>query len=133
MSDNANAALVFDYFAHVAAGRVEEANALLHDQGTWWSNQRRTAVPIREFKPLVAPAVAILPLDFVVHSAEAFGDRVFAEVESFGTSADGVPYNGVYFLAITVWDGKFLHVREFLDTKHAADFLPKEFQDLAKH
>lgn len=46
-----------------------------------------------------------------------------AEVESRGTHANGKAYNNKYHFLITIADGQFVHVKEYMDTLHLAQLL----------
>ncbi len=48
----------------------------------------------------------------------AEGDRVAAEVESFGKKADGMIYNNLYHFLFELSDGKITSIREYMDTLH---------------
>lgn len=132
MSEEENLEVVHRYVGLLDAGQYEEANELLDDLGTWWSNWRRVAVPMRDFKESVGPAVAIMQVSMTIHTMEAFGDKVLLEAESFAQLPEGEPYNNVYCMILTVRHGKIQHGREYMDTRHATA-LPPEFTDLAKH
>jgi ketosteroid isomerase-like protein len=128
----ANIALVTTYFDRMNSGDPEGAAGLLNDAGTWWSNQRRTIVPMKEFKPGSIKTLHKMPFRQEIHSMLAVDDRVVAETESFATRPDGKPYNNVYCWLFTISQGTILHVREYADTVAAAD-LPPEIKSLNKH
>jgi ketosteroid isomerase-like protein len=53
----------------------------------------------------------------------AEGDRVAAEVESYGETTTGKIYNNLYHFLFEVRDGKIQSVRGYLDTMHAKEVL----------
>ena len=60
-------------------------------------------------------------LEMRVKALTAEGDRVAAEVESYGENPDGSIYNNEYHLLFVVSDGKMQQVKEYLDTQHTFD------------
>jgi ketosteroid isomerase-like protein len=131
-TEQGNIERVTTYFNSISSGDVDRALDLLDDEGTWWSNQRRTDVPMRDFKPGSGATLKIMPFKFKIHSMVAVDDQVIAETESFATRPNGNPYNNVYCFIFTLDDGRIVRVREYADTVEAAD-LPPEIRSLNRH
>ena len=114
------------FFELLNERRVDDAMALLDDAGSWWNVGPRTAVPMTSFKQSGTEIMRIMPMRFVLHGVIAEGDTVLLEVESVSPKPDGGTYNNRYCYVVVVRDGRILHVREYPDTKYAAEMLPPE-------
>ncbi|MDV7245123.1 MULTISPECIES: nuclear transport factor 2 family protein [Rhodococcus] len=53
--------------------------------------------------------------------AVAQGDRVAVEAESYAELNNGRVYKNQYHFLFEIADGKIIHVKEYMDTKHAYD------------
>jgi ketosteroid isomerase-like protein len=62
-------------------------------------------------------------LSLKVVGPTAEGDRVAAEVESLGTHTSGRIYKNKYHFLIVLKDGKFVQVKEYMDTLHLYDLM----------
>jgi ketosteroid isomerase-like protein len=68
------------------------------------------------FTQLVVPMKNGLQMRLGPMTAE--GDRVAAEVESYGENPDGSIYNNQYHFVFVIRDSKLVEVKEYLDTQH---------------
>ncbi len=128
-----NRALVEQFFDDFSNGRIDAAFSLLSDDGAWWaagklySGDRRVTGDFTkaEYLDLVGEIVKAFPagIRFKIHAMTAEGDRVAAEVESFGDHANGKRYNNQYHFLFVVKDGKFAIVKEYNDTHHLFELI----------
>ena len=119
-------AIAWSFFELLNDGRIDDAMALLDNDGSWWNVGPRTSVPMTTFKASGAAIMRMMPMHFVFHGAIAEGDTVLLEVESVSPKPDGGTYNNRYCYVVVVRGGCLLHVREYPDTKYAAEMLPPE-------
>jgi uncharacterized protein len=121
-----NKAIAWSWFEALNARRIDAAMALLEDAGSWWNVGPRVAVPMPTFKQSAAAILGLMPMRFSLHGAIGEGDTVLLEVESRSPKPDGGTYNNRYCYVMELRDGRILHVREYPDTKYAAEMLPPE-------
>ena len=119
-------AIARSFFDLLNKGRIDDAMAVLDDAGSWWNVGPRTAVPMTTFKLSGTEIMTIMPMRFVLHGVIAEDDIVLLEVESVSPRPGGGTYNNRYCYVMVVRDGRILHVREYPDTKYAAEMLPPE-------
>jgi ketosteroid isomerase-like protein len=124
----ANKALVVQFFEEFSRGAIDRAFALVRDDATWWvpgtlpfSGTKTKA----QYLQVVAAIKNGFPGGFTlqVTGMTAEADRVAAEVESRGTHTNGKAYSNKYHFLITIADGQFVHVKEYMDTLHLAQLL----------
>jgi ketosteroid isomerase-like protein len=101
-----NKEIAWSYFELIGEGRIEEAQALLHDAGTLWSSGPRKAIPMRTQKATAADILRAVPMKFTLLDAIAEGDKVVLELESHAKTEDGQDYNNVYAFIMTIFQGK---------------------------
>jgi len=116
--------IAWSWFEHLNARRIDAAMAMLDDDGTWWNVGPRTAVPIRDFKSSARQILELMPMHFTLHSAIEQGERVLLEIESRSPRPDGGEYNNRYCYVFELRGARILHVREYPDTRYAAEQLP---------
>lgn len=119
-------AVARSFFELLNEGRVDDAMAVLDDAGSWWNVGPRTAVPMASFKLSGAEIMRMMPMRFVLHGVIAENETVLIEAESISPKPGGGTYNNRYCYILVVRDGRVLHVREYPDTKYAAEMLPPE-------
>lgn len=125
---------VLDFFADMTGGRSEQAWSRAADDMTWSLIARSNNYPYpadytkASYRKLGEDSAALFPegLRFTVLSAIAEADRVAVEAESYGKVADGRIYNNHYHFLVELRDGKVQAVREYLDSGHAEEILPKK-------
>ncbi|MGW8202232.1 nuclear transport factor 2 family protein [Sphingomonas bisphenolicum] len=126
MSIDSNKALVQDLMARLSSGDIEGALGLLADDGRWWVGGKPDLFSLAgckskaDMRDILNGLIGPMPhgLKMTVHSMIAEGDRVAAEVESYGEAGNGRLYNNHYHFLFIVQAGKFLEVKEYLDTLH---------------
>jgi ketosteroid isomerase-like protein len=116
--------IAWSFWSLLGEGRVEEALALLDDDGFYWVSSfgDRDDRPMRTMKEFFRRAVAAVPMTFTKRGALVSGDRVALEVESYAQTPEGL-YNNCYCFIMTVHDYKIVRVNEYVDTQHAANVL----------
>ena len=119
-------AIACSFFDLLNESRVEDAMAVLDDAGSWWNVGPRTAVPMTSFKQSGTEIMKIMPMRFTLHGVIAEDDTALLEVESTSPKPGGGTYNNRYCYVMVVRDSRILHVREYPDTKYAAEMLPPE-------
>lgn len=124
-SERTPAEVAWGYFAHLSAGELDEAAALLADEGSWWTCGSRRAVPMAEHKVLFRQVLAAVPMRFTHVATHVAGDRVILEAESHAPLPDGGELHNVYAFIVTVEDGRIAHVREYDDTATLAEMAPR--------
>lgn len=115
--------VAWSYFDLTNQGRIDDALALLDDEGTYWQNGTHVTVPMAQMKAFARKVVGAVPLRFTLVSRHEAGDVAILELEGHGRRSDGVPYDNVYCFVVTVAGDKILHLREHADTVAAADLI----------
>lgn len=118
-----NKELVSSFFSHFSSGNIDEAFALVSDDASWWvpgdlpfSGTKTKA----EYLQVVGAIQSGFPngLKLEATSMVAEGNKVAVEVASNGDHANGRKYTNQYHFLITIEDGKFVEVKEYMDTLH---------------
>ena len=122
MGASENKRVVTELFSHFGAGRQQEALSLLAEDATWWAPQFGT-VTKRQFTAALSQMGAILkgPIKITPKRMTAEDDRVAMEAESDGDVVNGKHYHNTYHFLVVVRDGKIREVKEYNDTKYAAE------------
>jgi len=118
-----NKRLVATFFETLTAGDDEGAFSVVDPNVAWWvpgdlpfSGTKTRA----EYMGVVGAIRSGFPTGFAlqVTSMIAEGDKVAAEVASSGKHRNGRTYANKYHFLITIKDGKFVAVKEYMDTLH---------------
>jgi len=122
MGASENKQLVIEFFGHLSAGRRPQALAMLAEDGTWWAPQMGL-VTKRQFTKLMGGIDAIMkgPIKLTPKRITAEEDRVAVEAEGDGDLVNGKHYHNTYHFLVVVRGGKVCEVKEYNDTKYAAD------------
>lgn len=99
---------------------------MMTDDATWWIGGKPELFPLagtktkKEMAILLGDLITPMPngLEMRVKSIIGEGDRIAAEIESYGQAANGRIYNNDYHFLFIVKDGKIAHVKEYLDPMH---------------
>lgn len=121
--------VAWSFFDLMSQGRIEDAVAVLDDEGTFWEVMTRDTVRMPDHKVALAGSLKIVPMTFTQHSLLELGEQVVIEVESSADLEDGSIYNNLYCFILTIRGDKILHVREYMDTAHVLN-LPKAMRRL---
>jgi ketosteroid isomerase-like protein len=125
-----NKQVVTRFFELFSAGKAKEAFALVAPNVKWWVPE---SLPFGGTFDRAGYLTKVLPqfvgfkggMKLTVKSMIAEGDTVAVEVESYGVHAcgepDGFVYNNKYHFQITLHDGLFVEVKEYMDTYHLAE------------
>ncbi|MGO9057950.1 MAG: nuclear transport factor 2 family protein [Candidatus Binataceae bacterium] len=122
MGTSENKQLVSELFGHLSAGRREQLLEMLADDATWWAPGMGT-MPKRQFAEMVKQMDAILkgPIRLTIKGMTAEDDRVAVQAESDGDLVNGKHYHNTYHFLVVIRGGKIREVKEYNDTKYAAD------------
>jgi ketosteroid isomerase-like protein len=122
MGTSENKQLVTDLFGHLSAGRRQQGLELLAEDATWWAPGMGT-MPKRQFAEMVSQMDAILkgPIRLTIKGMTAEDDRVAVQAESDGDLVNGKHYHNTYHFLVVIRGGKIREVKEYNDTKYAAD------------
>jgi uncharacterized protein len=101
-------------------GGLDES--LITDDFEWWASYHHGVMNCAQIKAMVASLTQMprLPVMTVIGTT-AEGDRVAVEAAGKCVLPDGRPYNNSYHFVILLRDGRVRMVREYCDTKLAAD------------
>ncbi len=118
-----NKQIVIDFYEAGARGDIDGCFALLADDITW------TNIGATKFsgtyvgkqalaENLLGPLFSQLKsgISSRIEQLTAEGDVVVAQASGTAETTDGVPYNNTYCQVITIRDGKFAAVTEYMDT-----------------
>ncbi len=118
-----NKQVVLDFYAAGARGDTDGCFALLADDITW------TNIGTTKFSGtyvgkqalgdnLLGPLFSQLKagISSQIERLTAEGDIVVAQTSGTAETTEGVPYNNTYCQVITIKDGKFAAVTEYMDT-----------------
>lgn len=123
-----NKPLVQSFFDSLSAGDQEAAFALVDDDASWWvpGNLPYSGTKTKaEYRAIARSIQAAFPTGFflTVLSMIEENDTVAAEVESHGVRFNGRMYNNKYHFLFRIQNGKFVLVKEYMDTQHLADLI----------
>lgn len=129
MSIEENKALVKDFLACFGKADLDGVLARMADDCTWWIGGKpelfalagiKTKAEMTELLGQLVPPMKN-GLQMTLHGITAEGDRVAAEVKSYGENPDGSVYNNEYHFLFVVRDRKLCQIKEYLDTMHTHD------------
>ncbi len=123
MLQESNKKVVHQFFSAITVGDIDGAFKLVDDNASWWVpgelpfSGTKTK---KEYLMIVNQITKGFPTGFELKATAmiAEGDMVAAEVASNGTHVNGKKYNNRYHFLIRLKDGKFVDVKEYMDTLH---------------
>lgn len=123
-----NKQIVTDFFDLVSEGKTDNAFELIDNNVNWWIPGDLPFSGNKTKKGYMQVINAIktgFPTGFKlsVISSIAEGNKVAAEVESFGNHANGRVYENKYHFLFEIKDGKIKKVKEYMDTLHLYQLL----------
>ena len=118
-----NRELVETFFERITRGDIDQAFTVVDDDVEWWVPGTLPFSGTKDkagYMKVVGAIRSGFPTGFalLVVGMVAEGDKVAAEVESEGTHVNGKPYRNKYHFLITLQDGRFVAVKEYMDTLH---------------
>jgi ketosteroid isomerase-like protein len=113
----------WSYFQCLNDKRIDDAIALLDDDGSFWSLRTQKRTPTREQTQYLRASTAHIPIQFALHNAVEDGDQVALEISSHAELDDGFVYDNLYCFVIQMRDGKIFEVREYLDPRPAQEIV----------
>ena len=118
-----NKQIVLDFYEAGARGDMDGCFALLADDITWTNigTTRFSGTYVGKqalSENLLGPLFGQLRagISSKIERLTAEGDIVVAQTSGTAETKDGVPYNNTYCQVITIRDGKFAAVTEYMDT-----------------
>jgi ketosteroid isomerase-like protein len=122
MSAEDNRQTAIKYFELAKARNMPFAEELVTDDCTWWAAgfgtmDRKTFLGVAE---QIKPLMPTMPTMTVV-ATTAEGDRVAMEAQGSAKLSDGRMYDNVYHFLFLFRNGRICQVKEYFDTKYAAD------------
>lgn len=130
MSIEDNKALVTKFWQVFSAGKYDEVLAMLAEDATWWvagTTLLSNTYSKSEFAALLGQVTPQAPKGLSVTPTAlcAEGERVSVEAVSYGEITNGRVYKNEYHFMMVIRNGKFVSIREYLDTEHVtATFAP---------
>jgi len=121
MARNKDAA--WSYFQLLNEKRIDDAVALLDEEGSFWSLRTQKRTPTREQMQYLRANTAHIPIRFTLHNAVEDGDHVALEISSHAELDDGFVYDNLYCFVIHMRNGKIFEVREYLDPRPAQEIV----------
>ncbi len=123
-----NKDLVATFFKKFSAGDIDGAFAGVSDNVSWWipgdlpfSGTKSKAECLQVVDSIKRGFPDGLQLKIVSMIAE--GSKVAAEVESLGKHLNGRDYINKYHFLMTIENGKFVEVKEYMDTLHLSQLI----------
>lgn len=122
--DNPRAELAWMFLQCLGDGDIDECFELLSDDFTYWSIINRASIDKvalrREIERRKRQVEITLDLIRCVND----GDSVVIEAQSDGITTTGVRYDSPYVFIFETRDGEIVSLREYCDTRLAAEALP---------
>jgi ketosteroid isomerase-like protein len=124
--EQSNKQFVEQLLAKFARADIDGVLADMSETCTWWIGGKPDLFPLAgtktkaEMKDLLTSLIEPMKngLEMRLKGITAEGERVAAEVESYGENPDGSVYNNDYHFLFVVKDGQLQQVKEYLDTQH---------------
>ncbi len=125
--ENQNRQIVEKFFELFSAGNAKQAFALVSPDVKWWVPESLSFGGTYDRAGYLTQVLSKFsgfqgPLKLTIKSMISDGDSVAAEVESYAVHTCGDPepfvYNNKYHFKITLKNGLFVEVKEYMDTYH---------------
>ena len=126
MSTEQNKQAIAEFWSRFSAGDAPAALTYLDDAVVWRAMGREGELPIsgemdkKGIGNLIDMVKKAIPkgLKLTTTGWTAEGNRVAAEVESYGELTNGKVYNNLYHYLFEFNNGKIVRIREYMDTLH---------------
>ncbi len=124
MSTSENKQIATEFFGHMSAGRRQQALEMMAEDATWWAPGVGVMAKA-QFAGVMKYMDKIIngPIKLTIKRMTAEDDRVAAEAESDADVVNGKHYHNTYHFLVVVRGGKVREVKEYTDTKYAAEVL----------
>lgn len=106
-------------------GDIDEGFELLSEDFTYWSNFTRVSFDKTTFRQAIDLRKGILELNVDLRRCLNEGDTVVIEAQADGTTADGTAYDSPFVCIFETHEGLIVSMREYGDTRSAADVIPQ--------
>ncbi|HEY3605169.1 MAG TPA: nuclear transport factor 2 family protein [Sporichthyaceae bacterium] len=118
--------LVRGYLEALSDGRLDDAEGLLAEDGTYWMLSKRAAVPAKAWFAGYRKATDVLftkGISFTVTGLTVQGPRVAAQVECHADLPSGAVYANAYHFLFEAGADRLTAIWEYGDTLHAEQVL----------
>lgn len=105
-------------------GDVDEGFSLLSDDFTYWSLYTGLCVDKDNFRRAVDQRKRIVEINIDLRRCINEGDTVVIEAEAESATPDGTHYSGPFICIFETCDGLIVSMREYSDTRSAAELFP---------
>ena len=122
--DNPQAELAWMFLQCLGDGEVDECFELLSDDFTYWSIVTRTTVDKAAMRRQVEQRRRQVEINLDLIRCIHHGDDVVIEAQGDGITSTGVRYDSPYVFFVETRDGVIVSLREYSDTRLAAEALP---------
>jgi len=121
-----NKELVTEFLKRFGCNDVPGVLDMMDDDCTWWIGGKAELFPLAgvkskgEMREILGAIVQPMPngMEMRLRAMTAEGERVAAEVESYGEASNGRIYNNDYHFLFRIRKGKMIEVKEYLDPMH---------------
>jgi uncharacterized protein len=119
---------VKNFFQFISEGKIDEAFSLVSNDVQWWVPEELPFSGTKskaQYLKIVQQIQSGFPKGFnlTVMNMLCEDDMVSAEVESQGLHVNGKTYQNKYHFLITLKDGQFIAVKEYMNTLHLAKLI----------
>lgn len=122
--DNPQAELAWMFVQCLGEGDVNECFSLLSDDFTYWSIITRATVDKATLRRQVERRKRQVEIALDLIRCINQGDSVVIEAQGDGITTSGVRYDSPYVFIFETRDGQIVSLREYSDTRLAAEALP---------
>jgi ketosteroid isomerase-like protein len=117
--------VVRQFFQRFSAGDVPGTVSLFREDATYWFPSTRETTNMRQFARGLEWIKSRLegPIRLEIGTMVAEPNKIAVQVEGFGRTVDGAPYNNLYHVYFELEVRKIVRAREYNDTAHVFDTL----------
>jgi ketosteroid isomerase-like protein len=117
--------VVRQFFERFSAGDVPGTISLFRDDATYWFPSTRETTNMSQFARGLEWIKSRLegPIRLEIGAMVAEPNKIAVQVEGFGTTVEGAPYNNLYHVYFELEGRTIVRAREYNDTAHVFDTL----------
>jgi ketosteroid isomerase-like protein len=104
-------------------GDLDEGFTLLSDDFTYWSNVTRTSGGKEYLRRITETRKAAVEITLDLVACVNEGEKVVVEAQGYGVTTAGIRYDSPYAFIFETRDGRIVSLREYSDTRLAAEVL----------